>query len=70
MSLSSIFICLIGLGAFSFFFCGARIRKLSVNSDLKLHSRSVYHGSFLLICTTFVPLDIADYLDRRVAFDY
>ena len=56
MSLSSIFICLIGLGAFSFFFGSARIRKLSVNSDLKLHSRSVYHGSFLLICTTFIPL--------------
>ena len=56
MSINTIFICLLALGAFSFFFGQRRIRALSASGTLKQHSRDAYHGSFLLICATLVPL--------------
>ena len=58
MSVNTIFICLLALGAFSFFFGRRRIRALSVDAGVKQHSRDVYHGSFLVICTTLVPLTL------------
>lgn len=56
MSISSLFICLLALGAFSFFFGQRRIRAISATASLKQHSRDVYHGSFMVICTILVPL--------------
>lgn len=56
MGIDSIFICLIGLGAFSFFFGRRRIRAVSASVGIKQHSRDVYHGTFLVICSTLVPL--------------
>ncbi len=56
MSISSLFLCLLALGAFSFFFGQRRIRAISTTASLKQHSRDVYHGSFMAICTMLVPL--------------
>ena len=56
MSLSFLICCLIGLGAYSFFFGQRRIRKISRQSTLKQHSQDAYHGTFLLICATVLPL--------------
>ena len=58
MSLSFLVICLAGLGLYSFFFGRRRIRAISRQSELKQHSQDTYHGSFLLICTTLLPLFI------------
>ena len=56
MTFGSIFLSLLALGAFSFFFGRRRIRTLAAAAHVKQHSRDVYHGSFLVVCTTFVPL--------------
>jgi phosphate transport system permease protein len=56
MSLSFLLICLLGLGAFSYFFGQRRIRGLSATARVKQHSRDVYHGSFVAICAVLVPL--------------
>lgn len=56
MSISSLFLSLLALGAFSFFFGKRRVRKLVSAGSVSQHSRDVYHGSFLVVCTTFVPL--------------
>jgi len=58
MSLSFLVICLAGLGLYSFFFGRRRIRAISRQSELKQHSQDTYHGSFLLICSTLLPLFI------------
>ena len=58
MSISFLFFCLLGLGAFSFLFGRHRIRGLAAASGAKQHSRDVYHGSFVAICTVLVPLII------------
>ncbi len=56
MNLSFLIICLLGLGAFSFFFGQRRIRQLSAPVAVKQHSRDVYHGSFVFICAVLLPL--------------
>lgn len=56
MSLSFLFICLLGLGAFSFFFGQRRIRQLTAQVSVKQHSRDVYHGSFVFISAVLLPL--------------
>jgi phosphate transport system permease protein len=56
MSISFLFFCLLGLGAFSFLFGRHRIRGLTAGSGVKQHSRDVYHGSFVAICAILVPL--------------
>ena len=56
MSASSLFLCLVGLGLFSFFFGRRRIHRLATGASQKQHSRDVYHASFLVICATFVPI--------------
>jgi phosphate transport system permease protein len=59
MSASSLFLCLVGLGLFSFFFGRRRIHKLASGAhgvSQKQHSRDVYHASFLVICATFIPI--------------
>jgi hypothetical protein len=38
------------------FFGQRRIRKISRQSTLKQHSQDAYHGTFLLICATVLPL--------------
>ena len=58
MSLSFLFFCLLGLGAFSFLFGRHRIRGLTAASGVKQHSRDVYHGSFVAICAVLVPIII------------
>ena len=58
MSLSFLFFCLLGLGAFSFLFGRHRIRGLAAASGVKQHSRDVYHGSFVAVCAVLVPLII------------
>ena len=58
MSINTIFICLLALGAFSYFFGRHRIRAIASGASEKQHSRDVYHGSFLVICTTLVPLTL------------
>ncbi len=56
MSISSLFICLVGFGLLSFLFGTRRMRQIAVTASGKQHSRSVYHGSFMLICATLVPI--------------
>lgn len=56
MSLSFLVFCLVGLGAYSFFFGQRRIRKVSRQTTLKQHSQDAYHGTFLVICATLIPL--------------
>ena len=56
MSASSLFLCLIGLGLFSFIFGRRRIHTIAKGASQKQHSRDVYHASFLVICATFVPI--------------
>ena len=58
MSISFLFLCLLGLGAFSFLFGRHRIRGLTAASGVKQHSRDVYHGSFVAVCAVLVPLFI------------
>ena len=58
MSISFLFFCLLGLGAFSFLFGRHRIRGLTAASGAKQHSRDVYHGSFVAVCAVLVPLII------------
>ena len=58
MSISFLFFCLLGLGAFSFLFGRHRIRGLTAASGVKQHSRDVYHGSFVAVCAVLVPLII------------
>jgi phosphate transport system permease protein len=58
MSISFLFFCLLGLGAFSFLFGRRRIRGLTAMADVKQHSRDVYHGSFVAICAVLLPLII------------
>ena len=58
MSISFLFFCLLGLGAFSFLFGRHRIRGLTAASGVKQHSRDVYHGSFVVICAVLLPLII------------
>ena len=58
MGINTIFICLLALGAFSFFFGRHRIRTITAGAREKQHSRDVYHGSFLAVCTTLVPLTL------------
>ena len=58
MSISFLFFCLLGLGAFSFLFGRHRIRGLTAASGVKQHSRDVYHGSFVAICAVLVPIII------------
>jgi phosphate transport system permease protein len=56
MSTSFLFLCLLGLGSFSFLFGLRRIRALSGAVSVKQHSRDVYHGSFVALCAVLVPL--------------
>ena len=58
MSISFLFLCLLGLGAFSFLFGRRRIRGLTAMAGVKQHSRDVYHGSFVVICAVLLPLII------------
>ena len=58
MSISFLFFCLLGLGAFSFLFGRRRIRGLTAVSGVKQHSRDVYHGSFVAVCAVLLPLII------------
>jgi len=58
MNMTFLFICLIGLGTFSFFFGQRRIRALSSSAGIKQHSRDIYHGSFVALCATLVPLTL------------
>jgi len=58
MSISFLFFCLLGLGAFSFLFGRHRIRGLTAISGVKQHSRDIYHGSFVAVCAILVPLII------------
>ncbi|MGB1550565.1 MAG: phosphate ABC transporter permease family protein, partial [Parvibaculales bacterium] len=58
MSISFLFLCLLGLGAFSFLFGRRRIRGLTAMAGVKQHSRDVYHGSFVAVCAVLVPLII------------
>jgi len=58
MSISFLFFCLLGLGAFSFLFGRHRIHGLTAASGVKQHSRDVYHGSFVAVCAVLVPLII------------
>ncbi|CAI8191700.1 MAG: Phosphate transport system permease protein PstC 1 [Alphaproteobacteria bacterium] len=58
MSISFLFLCLLGLGAFSFLFGRRRIRGLTAMTGVKQHSRDVYHGSFVVICAVLLPLII------------
>lgn len=56
MSTSFLFLCLLGLGSFSFLFGRRRIRALSGAVSVKQHSRDVYHGSFVTLCAVLVPV--------------
>ena len=58
MSISFLFFCLLGLGAFSFLFGRHRIRGLTAISSDKQHWRDIYHGSFVAVCAILVPLII------------
>ena len=58
MGIDTIFICLLALGAFSYFFGRHRIRTIAVTAREKQHSRDVYHGSFVAVCAVLVPLII------------
>lgn len=58
MGIDTLFICLLGLGAFSYFFGRHRIRTIAQAARVKQHSRDVYHGSFLVVCTTLVPVTL------------
>lgn len=56
MDFSTVFLSLVGLGVFSFLFGRHRIRHQALSSAVRQHSRDVYHGSFLLLCTLLAPL--------------
>lgn len=58
MDLSFLFFCLLGLGVFSFFFGQRRIRGMVGHGGVKQHSRDIYHGSFVAICATLLPLTL------------
>ena len=56
MTLTFLFLCLTGLGVFSFLFGRRRIRTLSAGVDIKQHSRDNYHGTFVAMCAMLLPL--------------
>ena len=58
MSISFLFFCLLGLGAFSFFSAAIAFAALTAPCGVKQHSRDVYHGSFVAVCAVLVPLII------------
>ena len=56
MNINFLILCLFGLVLYSFFFGRNRARKLSAHSDLKQHSRDIYHGMYMFICVGLPPL--------------